>query len=869
MHSGESPPNIGGGDSSHPRVAAGRYRLDEEIGRGGMGAVYRAWDEHLQRWVAIKRLRPRTPDDRRAGARLLREARAASALNHPAIVQVHDVVEGEDGEAYLVQELVAGRSLRELLGEPWSLERFYALAIDCAGALSAATAEGVVHCDLKPENIVVNEDGRARILDFGIARQVVCPEDAEPKPAAMRVAEEAASDDEVTRTMEAAGLRGTPAYMAPELIAGRPPDARADLFCLGLIFYELLTGRHPFRRSTVAATLVALDRDEPAAPSRWNAHVPPRLDRLVLRMLAKDPEQRCPSARELLSELHELEEQRPGKRAVARVSRRRTAWIAVAVAVAAAAGWWAVDQQLDTGPGTAGAAVPYLVVDDFQNLSEHPSDEYLALGLAEAVRTHLASLEGIQVVEPKDDLGVKLALEGSVQRAGDELRINYRLIDRGSGVVLAASMVEGEIERLFALQDRVTHEAAQALADEFGFGTMPPERQQPTSDVSAYDYYLQARGYLQRPADQNELHIAADLFRRARELDEGFTQALAGLGETYWKLFEETKDPEWAREAEEVSQAALEEDPSRVEVQITLGTIYHGTGRYQAASDAFQRALELDPRSAPAYVGLARAQMELGELAAAEETFREAIRVRPGDWWSHSQLGGFYAGQNRFEEAAEAFRRVVELTPDNARGYSNLGAVLILAGRNEEAIDALERSIDLRPNYRAYTNLAMAYRYEGRLQDAVHSYQQALALDPRDHRVWGNLGSIHVLLEGHTAEADSAFARALELADDMTSVNPNDALLHAWRAQYLAALDRDQESRREVSRALALAPDRGDVLYYVSSVFETLGDREAALNAVEQAVRAGYPVEVWHKEPFLKRLVADPRFEHVVGNAQQ
>jgi Tfp pilus assembly protein PilF/TolB-like protein len=836
------------------RMVADRYRLEERLGSGGMGDVYRAWDTHMQRWVAVKQLKPRSPDDQRVYERLLREGRASSALDHPAIVKVHDVIRDDSG-AFLIEELANGQRLREKLDRPFDLEAFYTLADDCVAALATAAAGGVVHCDLKPENIFVTEEGHARILDFGIARHFYCPFD---------------SGDGTTQTAVGARLQGTPGYFPPELIAGQVPDSRSDIFSLGVIFYEMLSARHPFRRETVAATVVAVDRDTPAPPSRWNPAVPRELDRLVLRMLAKDPRQRPPTPQALLADLRLLIERHPdGARGRARAPRRarlRHALVGLAAVLAIGAGGWLVTRLLQ-GHDAAAAHVPYLVVETFRSLGEAAADEYLALGLTEAVRTRLAELQGIQIVDPADNLGIKLALEGAVQRSGDRVRITYRLVDRGTGVNLAGSMNEGQASDLFALQDVVTSDVAQALADAFHLGPLPGREARPTLDVTAYDCYLQARGYLQRPGDQDHLQIAADLFRRARLIDSRFTLALAGLGETYWKLYEETNDPDWARLAEETARQALSENTSLAEVHVSLGTILNGIGRPADAAQEFRVAIARDPRCAPGYLGLGLVQQGMGDYQAAEQTLLDAIGMRPGDWSFHSQLGGFYARQGRYAEAAEAFRRVVALTPDNARGYSNLGAVLVQLGDTRGAVVALERSLELGPSCRAYNNLAMAYRFDGRPEDAARMYAKALEINPHDYRVWGSLGSICHQLPGRESEGDSAFAQAKALAEQTLAVNPHDPELLSLLAQYQVELGDKAGARQSLERALAIAPDRADVLYYVSAAYEGLGDREAALAAVAQAVRAGYPASSWRKEPGLAQLVADPRFESAVAAA--
>ena len=853
-------------DGTSPEAPADRSPLDHwgkltlrsRLGTGAFGEVFLAFDPDLDREVALKLYR--RVADRDA---LLKEGRLLARVRHSNVIVVHGAEE-HDGRFGLWMDHIRGCTLRDFVRRQGRLgpQEAALIGLDVCRALAAVHAAGLIHQDVKAQNVMREEGGRIVLMDFGVGAEV------EPSDSAR-----ASGPPSPAPASSPPSLSGTPAYMAPEKLLRGVRSVQTDVYALGVLLYYMVSGRFPIEGHTLTEIVDAHRSGRRTLLRDMRSDLPGAFIDIVERALAPEPAQRFHSMGEMERALAAFIGQTEGAAAPPAkgrfgTRRRWIPWGVAGIATAVAAFWWMAGHR-GIGPEPASSAFPYLVVEDFRNLSADSSGEYLALGLTEAVRTQLASLDGIQVVQPKDNTGVKLALEGAIQRSGDQLRLSYKLVDRSNGIVLSASMVEGAIAALFTLQDQVTQAAGRALAVKFGLPSPTAAQQAPTADVSAYDYYLQARGYLQRPADQENLQIAADLFRHARQRDEHFTLALAGLGEAYWKLFEETKDPAWVGQAEELSREALAEDPSLAEVHITLGTIYQGTGRYPQAAEAFERARQIDVQSVPAYIGLARAYMALGQMVDAEKTFLEAIRRRPGDWRSHSQLGAFYASQNRTAEAVKCFQSVVDLTPDNARGFSNLGAVLLSAERHAEAIAALERSIALEPNYRAFTNLGTAYRYEGRYADAVRSYQQALALDPRDYRVWGNLASTYALVESRPAEADSAWAQALKLVEELLLVNPNDAVLHASRARFLAATGRHEEARREIERALALAPDRGEVLFWASAVYESVNDREAALDAVGRAIAAGTPVQMWQKEPSLKSLVSDPHFARIVAETDR
>ncbi len=850
---GSHPEGSTGGAPTLAGLAIGRYQVKERLGAGGMGEVYRAWDTLLERWVALKRPAPGVATDAEARRRLLREARAASALEHHAIASTYDVLDFQ-GEPFIVQELVSGRPLRARLGAPFGIDDFLPIAIDCAEALVAAAAKGIVHCDIKPENILITEENRPKILDFGIARRRLVDQ---PDLGAATLA---------TATMTVSvGLTGTPSYIAPEVIMGNAPDARADIFAMGVVFYEMLAGTNPFHKENLSATLVAVARDEPPLPSAANPAISGGLDAVILRMLAKDPAQRYESAAALLDDLKRI---RDGLRPTVQIARprpRRKVGILIGGAVAVVV----IALVVVFGGGLrvtrTAAAGRYLAIEQFKSLADDPKFEFFAVGLTEAVQARLAGLKGIYVVEAGSDIGATLTLEGSVQRESNVLRITYRVMDQVKGESVGGDVVDGNISDLFTVQDQVVDRICQTLNKVYGLAPLTEPSERPTRDVLAYDTYLQARGYLHKYQDEKNVEIAIEMFQRALERDPEFPLALAGLGQAYWRRYEATRDPVWVEKVEEVSQSALRLGPDLAEPHVTLGTLYNGTGKFDSAALEFRRAIELDPKGDDGYSGLATAEEGLNRLAAAESAFAQAISARPDYWGSHKELGKFYFKHGRYEEAIAMFQKVVELTPDNAPGHSNLGAAYQSLGRNDEAIAAYERSLAIKPNHRAYSNLATLYRSQGRSEDAAKQYEAALRLNDRDYRIWGSLGGTYMDIPGRKASADSALDRAIELGEQQREVNPNDPLLLALLGQYYAQRKLAADARQLTQRALSLAPEQTEVLHLAIGAYELLGDRQSALETVRRALEAGYPVESIKTERLLDSLVADPEFSRIVN----
>ncbi len=855
------------------QLLQGRYEVCEQIGVGGMGEVFRAWDRTLKRDVAIKRMKVVGPAAETQRTQLLEEGRAASAVNHPGIVHIYDVFE-EDDTTYLVEELVKGVSLRTRLGAPLPLSEFKLIATECAEALAAASNKGIVHCDLKPDNILLTADHHPRILDFGIARhlqeRVGPPDPTVAMDESTDVTPETKAGGQVSEeAAEKVSLTGTPAYLSPERIAGQPADGRADVFALGIIFYEMLTGRHPFRRKTTRDTLAAVVAEAPSAPTEINPELPPAIDPFVMAMLEKDPNERLGTPREVLEQLAvvlpfpKVDSAPPMKRRVLSVVGFLVAILVLSFSATMLRERW----QRQSGP--EGPTVPYIMVQPFDSLTDETQDAYFARGMTEVIQARLARLDGVQVVDSKADVGARYTLEGSLQRSDDELRITCKLMDRQRDVNLAGVLVEGQVTRLFALQDELTAKLAAKLAEWFDdVGQVEPAAR-PTADVTAYDYYLQARGYLQSPGGESDLLIAVDLFNKALDLDSGFVLARAGTGEAYWALYLDTKEADWAQQAEEIALETLESAPDAAEVHKLLGTVYRGTGESERAVSALRRALSINPRDAESIRMLAWALYDTGETEEAEQAFLDAIALRPSDWGGHSHLGTFYYYQQRIDEARLAFLKVVELTPDNARGYRNLAGMLQLLGQIPEALAAYERSLALAPDYRTYSNLARLYTQRDELEKAAGAYEKALAINDSDPRVWGNLASLSYRLDREQAYQDSLYRRAVEKVEGILAVNPNNTDMLLLGGQYNIRIDEPARATELIERALALSPDKPEVLFQASCAYEFGEDRPTALSLVRRAIEAGCSPDLWYEQPALEELVNDPAFQLIVEQSSR
>jgi len=856
----------------------GRFAIRARLGAGGMGEVYRADDTTLKRPVALKRIAPRLQADPNYRQRLLREAQCASGLSYQHVAGVYDVVE-EKGEIFIVMEYVEGQNLCQRFAQPLSLEEFLGIAIQCAAALVAAHERGIVHRDIKPENIMLTSAGQVKILDFGVAKQLPHAEDTTTLD---------------TGIDSASSFAGTPAYMAPEVLLDKQPDRRADIFSLGVVFYEALTGRQPFKGGNFLATTDRVLHEIPAPLSQFNPKVPSELERIVTKMLAKDPGERYATAADLLVDL------RAAERAVAqpaltpsralpgspRVGQRwlRRRWIlpaALGVFLIAVIGLDVPKQwyQRIGGLGAPALAGPKnLAVLPFQAIGGSLENQAYCDGITAnltASLTQLTATHALQVVpapevrmrrvasaqEARKELGVNLVLEGTMDRSGNTVRVHYALVDTATLRQLRAGTITASASDPFAVQDRVAEGTIGMLELELG----PQERRaletHGTQVADAYAFYLQGRGYLQNYDRPENIESALGVFERALRLDSTYALAQAGLGEAYWKKYEARKDARWIGPARMACERALALDAKLPAAQICLGTIEDGTGHPEQAVGRFQQALVTEPTSDDAYRGLGNAFEHLGRSAEAERTYRRAIELRPQYWVGHSWLGTFYLHQGRFTDAAESFKRVVALVPGSFRGYSNLGAVYIQQGRYQEAIPVLERSVAIRPTASAHSNLATAYFYQRRFSDAARSYEAALKLDDRDYRFWGNLGDALYWAARLRGQSAAAYRKAIELAKANLQVNARAPRVQADLAHYHAMLGERGPALAYLGKALEAAPDNPDVRFEAALVYNQAGNTNQALTWLENAVAAGLSTTIIRDTPDFDALRGRSRFQ--------
>jgi serine/threonine-protein kinase len=686
----------------------GHYRILEKIGAGGMGEVYRARDERLGREVAVKVLPPNLVPDESVRKRLRKEAQALSKLNHPNIETLFELGSKDDAE-FLVVEYVQGVTLGARLAQGPLPEREIArLGAQLANGLAAAHSQGVVHCDLKPNNLRITPEGRLKILDFGIARS-------------LRVTRETSKYDVTTDSASGdQALVGTLPYMAPEQLRSEPTDARSDLYSAGAVLYEMATGQRAFRDG-VAPRLTDAILHQPAVPPRAvNARVSLELERIILKCLQKEPENRYQSAAELevdLRQLATLDMPRSGMSVRRLPIWRRHPGFATALAVALSAilvglsvGKWRELRAARNGPGR----IQSLAVLPLQNLSGDPQKEYFADGMTDLLITDLSQISALRVISRTTmmqykgtrkplpqiarELSVDAVIEGSVLSSGNRVRITAELIQGATDKHLWAKIYDREERDVLKLQGDV----AGAIADEIRIAVTPQERARlssaPPVIPAAYDAYLKGR-YLWNKGTEQDWQQARQYFELAARIDPNYASAYAGLADYYWST--DALPPRVAMpKAKQYALKALEIDPTLAEAHTSLGTVrFLADWNWPEAERDFRRALELNPGDVEAHRMYSAYLSAMGRAEEALAEIRRAQELEPlPAVATHITVGWTFYYARRYDQAVQECGEILESAYDSASAHDCLGLSYLAKKMYEKAIAECQRAVDLSGN---------------------------------------------------------------------------------------------------------------------------------------------------------------------------
>lgn len=708
------------------------FRILCELGQGGMGVVYKARDEKLLRFVALKVLPPHQVSDETRRRRLINEARAAAAVSHPSVAAIHEIGE-EAGIVFFAMEYVEGETLRSLIsGGSLTVADALRIGVAIGEGLEQAHRRGVIHRDLKPENVIMELDGRTKILDFGLAKvhdSAWAHESSATSDLSVESSDGIASDP-LTKEGQ---IPGTVPYMSPEQVRGWKLDGRSDLFSLGTLLYEIVTGRNPFRRATRPATVDAILGERPNPASRLNPKVPGELARVLDKLLAKEPDERYQSATETLKELRALG--RTLETSAAAYSRHSVAVLPFA----------------DMGPDEV--------------------KDYFCEGMAEELINALTKVEGLRVIartsavrfkgpgkSPQrigEELGVRTVLKGSVKKSGKRLRIYVALVSVHDGFHLWSGKYDREMNDVFEIQDEIASAIVTTLKAKLEIGQGAPLVKRQTTDIEAYHLYLNGR-YHWNTRRKGDLAKAVAFFEQAIERDPSYALAHAGLADVYNMMGVYAFLP---------PKVAF--DRSKAEATRALA-IDEGVGEGHAA------------------LGCARFFFDW-QWDEAEREFKRALELNPGYVQASSWYALLLSAVGRSEEAIALARRVQEIDPLSAYGHSNAGGALLAADRQEEALKACQRGLELEPKSVTCLYLfGLVCAKMGRYEESIRALEEAAALSGGASYLLGRLGAAYADA-GRRADAERSLAELKERAErTRTTSSPS-----GWSTgpEYVASLD--------------------------------------------------------------------------------
>lgn len=642
-----------------PKNIVGKYKILSEVGRGGMGVVYKAKDNRLDRIVALKFLPPDLTSDEEAKKRFIQEAKAAAALNHPHICTIYEIDEADE-QTFISMEYIKGQSLKDKLeSSPLTIDEAKDIALQVAAGLKEAHKKGIVHRDIKPANIMINDEGQAKITDFGLAKL--------------------SWGVDLTKTST---IMGTVAYMSPEQAKGEEVDHRTDIWSLGAMLYEMLTGERPFEKDQEHALIYSILNENPRPITSLRSDIPSHIEQTVEKALAKKTNERYQEIQELIQDL-----------------------------------------RLSISFPKAEKSI---VVLPFENLSPDPEQEYFCDGMTEEIISDLSKVQTLKVIsrssamtfkgtkkrinEIAKEVKVQYVLEGSVRKAGNNLRITAQLIEAANDMHLWAEKYSGTLDDVFDIQETVSRSIVEALQLKLSPEENRRMSERPIENVPAYELYLKAYAEI-LTFNEEAIDRAIRYLKNALNIIGDNALLHSGLAFAYMNLVNiGAKQEEYLVKAEEHVKKALAIDPECPKAYVFLGIIYLLSGELLKSAHHLKRALEITPNDSFALATLAGIYMYLGKISAAEPICERVLQIDPLDFPPNYAQGALHFLSGQYDKALKAWRRLYEMYPENPYSRWTYALILTYNNQHDEAFSIIDQSAKTDPD-NVTTKLGLMLKY--------------------------------------------------------------------------------------------------------------------------------------------------------------
>ncbi|AIY67310.1 serine/threonine-protein kinase [Pseudoalteromonas piratica] len=798
---------------------------------GGFATILKAKDPLLDRIVALK-LVPNTDNQ----SDLVQEAKLASKLSHPNIVTIHEVIQNDEQLA-IVMEWVDGDSLKAKLATEIPLKEKASIALQLCNAIEYAHQNAILHCDIKPDNIMFDIHNQLKVLDFGLSH--------------------------VLGGESQAATIGSPAYLAPELYLGQNASKESDLFALGAVLFELFSDDKAFDGKSLDVIKAQITTGEAKNLADKDTQLPEALVTLIQNLLLVEPSKR-PLLSDLIDAFTDLNQalvQKPNW------WQRRAPWQKVTIS-AMLLGVMAVLLQPILFPPSNQQILEKRISENkriavlpLQNINDDPQVQLFSQGLAVTLSTELgkvgrektnswvipsaevAKLNNLTVSDVYSRYGADLVLTGSIQHLGSQRLINLELIDGASGVALKQQQFKVNVKDLFASNQAVFEKAITML--NWPKSNMASKG---TEFDGAYKHYIAAIGYTFRSDQANYIENAIEQFNQAIDLDELYVDAYVNLAATYLNKFHNTKDEQWLNQYEQTINQLAKIEPTHTQVRYLSHTLALRRGEAEKASKLLKALVNENPENEYLHFELARAYQQLKENTLAEQSYKAALKIVPNHWKGLNQLGRLYYRTAQYNKAILVYQQLIDLTPKNKSAFIGLSASYYGKGELKSALAYAKEGNRLNPTARGFSNIGGFHFILGQYQDAISAYKQAIKLDKNDYMSWGNLADSYWLIKH--PETNATYKQAADLTEKVFSINKQNSRAKLAWAYYKARIG-EKAAAMKILDSIS-HKENATEFYLAAQAYDALDESERAVKKLKLAIKKGYPKEEAITSPLWK-----------------